>query len=826
MVENTRSTSGLALSCMLLLTCCAAQAEAPLQVTAADYARAEKVLDYNLRGQLHNAQLEPHWLGDSDRFWFRQWNADGPRYLLVNAADAKPQALPAFDQERLGASLRQAFPALHVDPHHLSVRSIAADGDALVVHLQLDAQHRAGCSTKDYRCTSEAQPPTLDAALLPSPDGKQAVFARDANLWLRDLASGREHALTRDGEAHFAYGKLPDNGLMAIPLQREHTAYPPFGIAWSLDGEHLIGYRIDERAVLDYPFVESVPQDGSFRPKRYDLRLALLGDRGEPRQEAFVIDIASGRKQTLPLPAEWSYVEYLGDPACWSADHRHCYAIAASHDGRQIALHDIDIADGSSRTVFSETATTPIWLNQFIYSKPNVRLVAGGKQLLWFSERDGWGQLYLYDLHDGRLLHRVTEGAWLVRDIVHVDETQRQVYFTAEGHEPGVDPYYRQLYRVSLDGGAATLLTPEQAEHEFNAIAVDEMVSNPLDADSDRLFSPSGRYFVDTYSTVAQAPVSVLRSSADGHKLATLQTADTTAVYTAGWRAPERIQTVSADGHTALYGTLYFPPGYRRGDTLRYPLIDAFYGGPQTINAPVSFAEAVAGFNPVSRASLAQLGFVVLTLDARGTPGRSRVFHDIGYGNFADPEIADHIAAIHQLAARYGNFDLDRVGVYGHSFGGYTSARAILSHPEIYKVAVSSAGSQNYQGFYGGLDGWLGLPDYGQGQRFRPSAQAVPEHYRLLDNASLATHLRGHLMLVYGDMDENALPAVTLQLADALDKANKSYDLLYLPNRTHEFFRNDAYYTRRMWDYFVTYLLHAEPPVNYAIQPPKSGVAP
>jgi dipeptidyl aminopeptidase/acylaminoacyl peptidase len=247
-------------------------------------------------------------------------------------------------------------------------------------------------------------------------------------------------------------------------------------------------------------------------------------------------------------------------------------------------------------------------------------------------------------------------------------------------------------------------------------------------------------------------------------------------------------------------------------------VIDAFYGGPQMINAPRTFDEAIATFDPVSRASLAQLGFIVVTIDARGTPGRSKAFHDVGYGNWADPQIDDHIAAIKQLAEKYGTFDLDRVGVYGHSYGGYTSARAILSHPEFYKVAVSSAGSHNYQGFYQGHEAYNGLPDYGEGVSIRPNPQAIPEAYKRLDNASLAAKFSGHLLLVYGDMDENALPAVTLQLADALEKANKSFDLLYLPNRTHSFFRTDPYYVRRMWDYFVEHLAGLQPPQDYDLK--------
>ncbi len=809
---------------MLALPNIATAAQTTAQLTTADYARAERLLDYQLRGTLRNAVVAPHWLGQRDAFWYRSDTAQGGRYLLVDAAKGTRE--PAFDHERLAALLQHDFGQAKADADHLQVKDITPQGDGLQVQLTDDKQQTIRCELPAYHCErapAEAKP---GEDLLPSPDGKQAVFARDNDLWLRDLGNGHERRLTEDGQPYFAYGKLPDSITVAIPLMRSKTKIPPIGIAWSPDGKRLIGVRTDERAIAPYPFVEWVPQDGSFRPILYQLRLALLGDRGEARQDAFVIDVASGAKHALSLPADWQFEEASLSPPqlqC-SKDALRCYGVATTRDSRQLSLQEIDMRSGALRRVLSEKADTPVWLNPYIYDRANLRIVGDGREAVWFSERDGWGHLYLYDIASGRLERQLTRGDWPVRDIVHVDESARQLYFTAPGHRPGDDPYLRQLYRVSLDGGDPEALTADQAEHEFNVPLLDELAVGQVGAES--LFSPSGRYLVDTSSTIDQPPSSVLRASDDGHVVLPLEKADASTVYAAGWQPPARFHATASDGKTELYGVIYFPPGFDRASHASVPVIDAFYGGPQMTNVPRSFAEAAAAFNPISRASLAQLGFAVLTVDARGTPGRSRAFHDVGYGNFADPEIADHVAVIKQLGARYPALDLDRVGVYGHSFGGYTSARAILSHPEFYKVAVSSAGPHNFQGFYDGLEAQIGMPDYGHGERFRPTPQAVPEHMRQIDNSALASQLRGHLMLVYGDMDENALPAVTLQLVDALTRANKNYDLLYLPNRTHEFFRTDAYYTRRMWDYFVTHLLHAQPPEDYTIQPPKAAAAP
>lgn len=772
----------------------------------ADYARAEKVLDSSLAGAILNATIEAHWL-DKDRFWYRRDSADGAEYLLVDAA--RGMRAPAFDQKRLAMALEKAA-ASKAKAGSPEVTSIETVEGSLRVDLRFAAGDAMRCRLDRYECVARpAHTAGVDA--LPAPDGGSELFAREDNLWLRDRDGG-ERALTRDGDAHFSYGKLPDSSLATLPHLRGKAHLPPVGMTWSPEGRYLLGTRLDERTVAPYPFVEWVPQDGSFRPITYNLRLPLLGDAGQPRQEAFVIDVTSGSKHVIDLGTDG----FLGTEAAlaWSADGNKVYRLAYGYGNQRMSLVEIDLRGGGVRRVVDETSATAITPNNMIYSASNVRVLPDTNEAIWFSEKDGWGHLYLYDLASGRRKRTLTAGAWLVRDLVHVDARSRRAWFTASGREPGRDPYYRHLYRVSLDGGDPVLLTPENAEH-----AIESPLPSMLRPSPDgRRFSPDGRYFIDSYSTVSTPPVSVLRSSDDGRVVMKLEDADVSAVRTAGWRAPERVSAKSADGKTDLYAVVYLPPNFRRDHS--YPVIDAFYGGPQMINAPRSYTEAVSTMNPVSRASLAELGFVVVTIDARGTRGRSKAFTDIGYGNFADPQIEDHIAVIRQLAARYGGFDLDRVGVYGHSFGGYTSARAILSHPEFYKVAVSSAGPHNYQGLYDGLESLLGAPDYGHGKRVRPTPQSVPEKFKAMDNRSLAANLRGHLMLVYGDMDENALPAVTLQLADALIEANKSFDLVYLPNRTHNYFRTDRYYTRRMWDYFVTHLLGAQAPENYDLRPP------
>jgi dipeptidyl-peptidase 4 len=784
------------------------------RVSAADYQRAEKVLDYHLARTVRNSVVAPNWLGNGAVFWYRRETAQGGEFVLVDASTAR--ATTAFDHQRLAKAVSQVSPDAAVSAADLPISSIERNGSELAVELSVGASQTVTCRTKLYDCRVKRDAGPQRADTIASPDGASAVFARNDNLWIVDTATGQERQLTKDGAAYFSYGKLLDGSLMKLHHLRRQFTLPPVGVEWSPDGRTLIGVRADERAVSDYPFVEWVPQDGSFRPIAYNLRLPLLGDKNEPTQEVFAIDVRSGQTQTVALKDGWLLRDAVLD---WSRDGTKAFLLVYAFGLKAMALMEVDLRTGAQRIVVQDTTVqTNVMPNSLLDSNSNIRVLADGGEAIWFSERDGWGHLYLYDLRNGQLKNRITSGDWLVRDVVHVDTKRRQIYFTATESEAGRDLYYRHLYRVPFGGGEPTLLTPENAEHEVEPPYSQDVGTFPGQTARGSVFSPDGRYFIDTYSTVSKPAVNVLRRTDSGAVVMQLEQADATDTYAAGWRPPQRFAAKASDGRTDIYGDVYFPPDFRADR--KYPVIDAFYGGPQELNAPRSFREAVATSNPTSRSSLAQLGFVVVTIDARGTPGRAKAIHDIGYGSFADPQIEDHIAVIKQLAGRHTNLDLDRVGVYGHSFGGYTSARAILSHPEFYKVAVSSAGSHNYQGFYTETTAFTGVPDYGQGKRFRPTPQAVPTAYAQMDNASFAANLRGHLMLVYGDMDENALPAVTLQLVDSLIKENKTFDLLYLPNRDHSFLRFDAYYTRRMWDYFVLHLLGAQPPENYALKPP------
>lgn len=720
--------------------------------TADDYARAERVLDANLRGKVANPAVRPHWLADG-RFWYQRGNASGHSEVVL------------------------------VDPAHGS-RQVVADGAAL-----------------------QASVPASSPQELLSPDGRHSLSVRDHNLWLA-TGTGLPTPLTHDGEASFGYGVLPDFALRGIPRRDGRLKPAPFAVSWSPDSRRVFGVRYDERQVLAYPYLATAPTDG-FRPVVHEVKLGLLGDAEQVRDAWFFVDVDGGQIRHVAMPEGWHALTEAGVLG-WSATGEQVYTAIVRYDRpARIRLVEIDLRSGKVRTILEESSSTRVQLNTYTYGRPAVRILGGRHQAVWYSARDGWGHLYLVDLRDGRVLRQLTDGHWGVRDIIGVDAHEQQLIFTAAGREPG-DPYQRRLYRVPLDGGIPVLLSPEAADH-----AVDAGASAVMGGRDPQLLSPSGDAVIDSWSSLEQPPVSVLRSTADGRVIVPLEQADDRAIRAAGWQPPRRERLLAADGSTAIYATVYLPPGYTDDGT--FPVIDAMYGGPHVTNAPVGYVDATATMNPVARASLAQLGFVVVSIDARGTPGRSKAFHDVSFLTAADDQLNDHVTGIQQLARRYPGMDLERVGIYGHSFGGYSAARALLRHPEFYKVGVASAGSHSFQGMYGGgihgMDRLVGgAPVYADGSAQRPAEDAIPVLFQPLDNGALAHQLRGKLMLVYGDLDENAMPALTLQLARALNAANKDYDLLYLANQDHELFRNDLYYMRRMWDYFVTHLMGETPP--------------
>jgi dipeptidyl aminopeptidase/acylaminoacyl peptidase len=531
--------------------------------------------------------------------------------------------------------------------------------------------------------------------------------------------------------------------------------------------------------------------------------MPLPGDEQLAQAQLLIVDVATGaltEVQATPLDCVASAPPERGLVG-WSGSSEHAWFIRRERGFLGSSLHVIDGATGEARQAVEErgrTLTVP-HLSPTT-DKPMVWLSSDGSEVIWHSQRDGWGHLYLYDATTETVTLQLTSGPWVVRELVHVAEGERSVFFTAGGREQGQNPYQRLLCRVSLDGGEVVPLSVEDADHQVSA-------------------STSGRFFVDTYSRPDLPPVSVVRDRS-GAVIIELETADISGLLGTGWQVPQRHTLKACDGVTDIHALVIRPTNY--DPTRRYPVLDSIYPGPQRVQAPVGFpgseTSAIAGFWAAQ--SLAELGFVVVMIDGQGMPFRSKAFHDYAYANFEDGGgLPDHIAALRQLATADSSLDLSRVGIYGHSGGGYASVKALLQHPDFYTVAVSSAGNHDQRGYMAEWgETYLGLPE------------TNPDAWEAQSNLPLVANLRGKLLLAWGEMDDNVHPALTIQLIDAFIKAGKDVDMLIIPNSNHGFIDlvhapkdmrgnspNNHFFLRKRWDYFVTHLLGAEPPAGYVI---------
>ncbi len=788
--------------------------------TARDYADAAGVIESNTVGLVRNESVEPHWLGLTGDFWYRRDEADGTSYVRFAARTGRKA--PLFDHVALAAALGKVLgPANPPTANHLGLSGVALSGDGKRLTATVGAR-TVTCELVPASCQA-ADGKRPDPGLLLSPDGTHAAFIKADNLYIRDLVSGRETQITTDGAPQFSYGALSEMSLITIPRRKFGMVLPPMGTSWSPDGKYLIVPRVDERQVPFNNFVEWVPQDGSRRPILHQVRSAFTGDREQLVTDLFIIEPASGRRVPVTLPAAYAAGGSQGlssEPVGWSVARHQAFLIGRAPGGKALALLRVDLATGAAALVVEEKATVSrVETNTEEYNVPNIRVIDDGAAVIWYSARSGAGQLYRYDGQTGAQLNGISGTAGAVFNIIAVDEKKREIFFTAGGREAGRDPYYQHLYQAGLDKGDPRLLTPTDADHQFDPPRSALLKLLFRVSDPPVVVNLPGGVFLDTYSTVDTPPVTVLRSTTDGRQLAEVERADPSALFATGWRAPVREQVIAADGTTPIYAVYYAP--LRDIGRPTHPVIDAEYGGPQVMVAPRNFPQAYGAGNPRGESGLARLGFAMVTVDGRGTPYRDNAFRDAGYPEFTQVGIDDHIAAIRQLATRHSEMDTTRVGVYGWSWGGTFAAQAILSRPDFYRVAVSGAGVYDYAALYPGFESVTGLPVYADGSANRGKPDEAPASWRKLDITAMAPNLKGHLLLIYGDLDENVPSLQAFRLAAALVKANKPYDLIYLPGRTHAG-GGEGYPIKRTWDYFLTHLMNSEPVSDavVAIKPP------
>jgi dipeptidyl-peptidase-4 len=744
----------------VFVTPCFAQTRA---LTADDYARAEKFMGYNTNPLVLRAGVRPNWLAD-DRFWYRVTTENGTEFFLVDPA--RGTRTPAFDHAKVAAALSGASNTRY-EAYRLPFTQfdLADEGKAVTFNV---ANRKWTCDVAGNRCSSENRTPDIPNSVL-SPDRKRAAFIRDFNLWVRDVASGKEIQLTKDGAKEFGYAT--DN---AGWIKSDRPV-----LLWSPDSKKIATFQHDSRGTGEMYLADT----GVGHPKLEAWKYPLPGDDKIFTLHRIIIDVDAARVIRLQMPPDPHRSSLCDHVQCegpfadveWSADARQIGFVSSSRDHKRAQFRVADATTGRVRDIIDEKVDTYFEGGD---NRPNWRFLPASNEVIWFSERENWGRLYLYDLQSGKLKHAITGGEGNVSQTLRVDEKERVVYFLGVGKEKGRDPYFIHLYRIGLDGKNLTLLTPEDSTHDVS-------------------LSPSGRFFVDSYSKPDVPPVAVLRDTT-GRLINTLEKSDISRLVAAGWKPATPITVKGRDGATDLHGLLYRPTNFDAGR--KYPIINRVYPGPQTGSVGSrNFASARSDSQ-----ALAELGFIVVEIDGMGTPWRTKKFHDAYFGNMGDNTIPDQVAGMKELAQRYSWIDVDRAGIYGHSGGGYATATALFRYPDFFKVGVSQAGNhdnRNYEDDW--AEKWQGLLD---GNNYDNQA-----------NQLIAKNLKGKLLLAHGTMDTNVPVYNTLLVVNELIKANKDFDLLLLPNRGHGF-GNEAYMVRRRWDYFVRHLMGAEPPKEYEMR--------
>jgi dipeptidyl aminopeptidase/acylaminoacyl peptidase len=518
----------------------------------------------------------------------------------------------------------------------------------------------------------------------------------------------------------------------------------------------------------------------------------LAGDKDVTTIERVIVDVERRKLVWLKMPPDQHRSSLCDDVSCdgghgwddveWSDDSTHLAFVSTSRDHKQEWLRVADTANGDVREVINESVATYFESGE---GKVNWRYLPRSNELLWFSERDDWGQMYLYDLSTGKLKNQVTHGEGDVTQVLRVDEKARAIYFVAVGKEAGRDPYFAALYRVNFDGTGMKLLTPQNADHDVT-------------------LSADGSKFVDRASTPTTPQTTVVRDE-DGNFVVDVAKQDISKLQATGWKPLTPIAVKARDGKTDLYGFLFKPTNF--DPAKKYPIVDHVYPGPQTGSCGSrAFSAAHKDLE-----SLAELGFIVVCIDGMGTPDRSKSFHDKLFGDLADNTIPDQVAGIKELAANYPWIDLDRAGIYGHSGGGAATAAAMFHAPDFFQVGISESGNHDNRVYEDDwAEKWIGLLNKNADGTSNYDSQA---------NENFAKNLKGHLLLMHGTMDDNVPPNNTLLVVDALIKANKDFDLLMIPNAKHGYESATPYVTRRRWDYFVSYLAGGVPPHEYQMKP-------
>jgi dipeptidyl aminopeptidase/acylaminoacyl peptidase len=746
------------ISFVLVFLCFGALASA--QGTKSDYERADK-LGGLVQGKVFKAKVTPHWLEGNSRFWYRNDLAEGKReFVLVDAEKGTRET--AFDHAKLAMALKEKLG-----------KDIVADKLPLEgIQIEADGAIRFNMEGKGWKFESasgalaEAEQIKLPEPRRPGegrgprgaggPRGRREGFSQRRD----ESPDGKKTAFVR---ANNVFLKIKDGGeeTQLTTDGKPEDSYDG-GVFWAPDSSRFVALKTQRAEEHKVYLIESSPRDQT-QPKLHTMDYQKPGDRIAVTKP-HLFD-ANARKE-LPVsdtlfPSPWSVEEFR-----WSADSKRFTFLYNQRGHQVLRIVTVSGETGEAGTLVNEESKTFV---DYAH-KRFTHYADGAGELVWMSERDGWNHLYLMDSRTGDMKNQITKGPWIVRGVDRVDDDKRQIWFRAGGIYPEQDPYYIHHCRVNFDGSNPVMLTSGNGTHEIE-------------------YSPDGRYLLDSYSRVDQPPISELRKVEDGSLVCKLEEADGSKLLETGWKTPERFVAKGRDGTTDIYGVIYRPTNF--DPAKKYPVIEAIYAGPQGSFVPKRFSS----FHQAQ--AMSELGFVVVQIDGMGTSNRSKAFHDVCWKNLGDSGFPDRILWMKAAAAKYPQLDITRVGVYGGSAGGQSATRAVLAFGDFYKAAVSDCGCHdNRMDKMWWNELWMGHP--------------IGPHYAEQSNVTQAKNLTGKLMLIVGELDRNVDPASTMQVADALIRANKDFDLIVIPGAGHGA-GGGPYGQRRMRDFFVRSLLGVEP---------------
>lgn len=778
-----------------------AQSRQERMVRTPNYELAERFSAKRIGQMVFSTSVRPVWFRNGDKFLYAWKTSDGTQYYIADPKAGKTE--PVFDMDKLAMQIteimRDPFDAKHlpisnisIDPENdgilkFDIKSTRektdttgkATGEKLTYHFRYEIAGKK--LTYDTADKKEKYPDWANV----SPDGLTGVYMKNSNLFYMDTLNLRkaaedpkdstlvEHRITSDGYKDFCYGINNYSGNTETDTTKRVF---PSELVWSPDSRHIAVMRWDMAPLKDFWVINSLTQP---RPTLETYKYQMPGEPG-PKGHLYVfstsdwtsrqVKINAFKDQDLIMQPDVRTTDDQFDEfysSRWLGDDNGFYLTRMSRDLKRMDICYVGVDSDSTMTVISER------MNTYVESR-QTRLLDGGRKMIHWSERNGWANLYLYNA-DGTLIRNLTEGAYHVDDVLAVNEKEGYVLFRACGKEKGENPYQMHVYRVSLQGGEPKML--DIPDMNIDAIASDD-----------------GKYFIANYSRVDYKPASALFDAA-GKKVCDLGEADFSLLFAAGYKFPERFKVKAADGITDLYGAIYKPFDF--DSTKVYPICDYVYPGPQVEANNISWSR---GFTRTDR--LAQLGFIVITVGNRGGhPDRSKWYHNYGYGNLRDYGLEDQKYAIQQLGARYSWIDLNRVGIHGHSGGGFMSTAAMLKYPDFFKAAVSCAGNHDNSIY----NRWWSEQHHGITEKVEAGDTTFV--YSIETNPEIASNLKGHLMLVHGDIDNNVHPANTIRVVNALIRANKRFDMLILPGQRHGFGDMNEYFFWRMADYYCEWLM-------------------